>query len=310
MEYSFLRQLLESDQGFDSVLSKIKKDCAPFLSQREGNFLYRGMKIPRTGGDWLRKIDKNFYIIATQVNRKPVDSSSELHNALNTVMAERTGIPVRSNCVFVAGNQFFAEDYGSIKLIFPIGEFHFAWSPNVIDAFTDLHVKVADAISGIRLILDTVYDEYDHSKKVNLLSLDSNSYAKLVIDTSQDEIKKSSRSIGDLHFASAILEQFIETNPSKFKAFFDEAVELTPLDKRYMLAHKLTSDIGKFLLLSSSAEFFQSCIVQYIKKFANYEFDEHLSDAAESGNEVMIVCDKYYAVDYGSNLAKFLMDNL
>ena len=74
--------------------------------------------------------------IVPRIDRRPKDVSKLLHKLSDMYFKTKFGIAYRSNSFFCTGNKSFASDYGSVCLIFPIGDFNFCWSPAVHDFYS------------------------------------------------------------------------------------------------------------------------------------------------------------------------------
>ena len=119
----------QTDEYLDDpsqIASIIKRDCLPFLREIGDKLpLYRGI-LSRHSTLTRRKVRKD---------RIPKDTSKEVHHVLNLAFKQLSGINYRSEAVFVTHNKNVALDYGAIHMIFPIGNFDYAWSPKINDAF-------------------------------------------------------------------------------------------------------------------------------------------------------------------------------
>ena len=169
----------------------IKQDCGPFLQQAKGEYLYRGLGTetdPFVGNSIRLK------------NRTPKDVPLLLHNNINKFFNKKFGSPFR-NAMFCSGDIHFADFYGKIYVVFPIGKFEFLWSTDVDDLFMS-------------------WDEYDPS-----LSPD-------------------------------------------FKQLSQESQEID----------------------------FKDAIKTFLKDTKNTYINDNLAQAIKSNNEIMIRCERYYAV--------------
>ena len=120
-------QQLTEDANLDesNVWEFIQKNCQPYLSENPDWIkypLFRGMneKAPIT-------------INVIRTNRGPKDSSPFYHNLYNKAFASKGIQTNRSNSVFCSGDPYQAEDYGDLYVIFPIGNFNYAYSPEIHD---------------------------------------------------------------------------------------------------------------------------------------------------------------------------------
>lgn len=129
-----IHEILTETEDYDDhgIAALLQKDCAPFLAAINNNIqahsMWRGMNIPAT----------NIARFTTRKNRKPVDMPQEVSTAVDNYFEETTGVRWRAESVFVTGNQSAASEYGNLFCMFPIGQFHYCWSPRVTDLYTTL----------------------------------------------------------------------------------------------------------------------------------------------------------------------------
>lgn len=127
-EFGNLFQMYERVEAkkFHEIL---KKDCKPFLSQIRKKPLWRGM---------YQKPD-SYDIRVPRQDRRPMNTEPELQKILDDIFKEKFGWKPRSSGVFVTGKRREAEKYGrsarTICTIWPIGNFKFLWSPDVLDLY-------------------------------------------------------------------------------------------------------------------------------------------------------------------------------
>lgn len=142
---SFKQFLLESDgpPDYQAIADMIKRDCKPWLAEARGHFAYRGMYL-KDGDTSFKPVDASydgsFYIGTIRKDRKPKDSPLWLHNVLNDTLQQESGIAYRSSSLFVVGDYGQSQNFGNTYLIFPIGEFKYAWSKKLIDPTHDLYM--------------------------------------------------------------------------------------------------------------------------------------------------------------------------
>lgn len=145
------------------VANYLKTHCGPWLEHtNNGNdVVYRGTKI---------RMDYESVALKTVRNdRTPKDSSGFMHNVYNLLISIAGGKANRSNSIFVTSNSHQASIYGTVFTVFPIGQFHYTWSPYT----TDWTVKL-----GMEEIRNQVMTRSgkDKSEMNDQAFLDPNSY--------------------------------------------------------------------------------------------------------------------------------------
>jgi len=133
----------DSEEDVDKrerVIELIKENCKPFLQQIDYDVskykMFRGYKA------------SNAAAISSKIrldNRKPRDTSSKIHSLMNSYFESKFGEPFR-NAMFVTGFEAHAAKYGIPYLVFPAGDFTFAWSPRVKDLFQQTY-SMSDSIT-------------------------------------------------------------------------------------------------------------------------------------------------------------------
>ena len=130
-----------STDNTNTIIMEFTKKCKPFLNQVGGscssNFMYRGTKgtDPRTRQGACEEL---IILPGSQPHRTPRNSTIELHNALNKAFIQLYHIPFR-NGTFVNGSVTSASIYGNVNAVIPLNEFHFLWSPDVSDLFSEFN---------------------------------------------------------------------------------------------------------------------------------------------------------------------------
>lgn len=117
-----------------AFMETVKTDCIPYL--KEINYEIKEYQL-------LRGVigqPKNYIAKTVRLeNRKPKDTSQELHDKINEYFEEKFGSPFR-NAIHVTGDFSQAFEYahggyksGEVYVIFPVGEFKYLWSQEVAD---------------------------------------------------------------------------------------------------------------------------------------------------------------------------------
>ncbi len=118
-------------QELDVVLNKIEDKCSHYLNEvRKRNYwLYSGR---RNDSDLLihKKVRKD---------RRPKDTPLDLHFYLDELFRMKTGIKLRSNSVFGIRSYDIARKYGTVYVLFPIGNNYSLWyNPDVNDLWSEV----------------------------------------------------------------------------------------------------------------------------------------------------------------------------
>lgn len=161
---SFKQFLAEDDisdrlAAIESVADIIKRDCQPFLSVYGGKMMYRGTYVSNSFG-YMKPVsdalDGIMYIGAVRADREPRDSPKWLHDAMNKKFVSKVGLPLRSASLFVVGDIDQADNYGQPFMIFPIGDFHYAWSDKTADPTHEFYMNPIENSS----LVDSTTSEY------------------------------------------------------------------------------------------------------------------------------------------------------
>jgi hypothetical protein len=123
----------KSEMKLKKALAGIKRDCQPFLLANKsvlsrGQGLYRGI----ASIDW----DTPALLVNVRTNRLPADMPEHMHKIVDDYFKQKFGHPYRSAAAFASGDETAAAEYGVVCAIFPVGEYTFSTSKNVIDLFS------------------------------------------------------------------------------------------------------------------------------------------------------------------------------
>ena len=102
------------------ALKLIEDNCAPYLRelQKIGNphsLLYSGRG----------HIDDIYIHKRVRQNRKPTDTSIEVHNLFDDYFEDKFGVRFRSNSMFTTPSIEDADSYGEPYIIFPVGKYNY-----------------------------------------------------------------------------------------------------------------------------------------------------------------------------------------
>lgn len=110
---------LEEQQldNLDNLITVIKKDCQPFLTEGDGDVLYRGVK-----DESKIKVPR---IITPRTDRRPLNTEQDLSDAFNRWLLKNIGWKARTEGLFCHSASTEALAYGEPQIVFPRGEFKF-----------------------------------------------------------------------------------------------------------------------------------------------------------------------------------------
>jgi len=155
-------------QKYDSAedyVEILEDECWRFIDAAQEPFgLFRGVNISGYQ-EWIEKKVR-------LEGRKPLNSSGELHDALNKAFVEKFGKPYR-NSLFASGDP--AISFGDTTYcIFPQREYTFCWSPDVTDLYTSWkHWKGTETDNSEQDRIESFVDHYVTNGKYRTTDLDA-----------------------------------------------------------------------------------------------------------------------------------------
>lgn len=258
---SFKQFLAEADdltnwrKDVKAIAEIIKRDCGPYIAQSGGKFMYRGFdpsneKLAPVSDTVPQKL---MTLGTVRKDRRPKDSPQWLHDLINKKLVEKTGRPLRSEGLFTIGKVDTAENYGVGHIIFPIGDFTYAWSEKIADPTHELYFNPVEN--------ESIYDETTAK------------FAK--------EIEKAFYEFVKSEYPAVYAFMMTISRKPKYESFVEWAIE-----ENHDLYDEHNSIWIKF-------------IKQYIESNDLWIYNEGLSRALASykTHEIMIACDKFYAVN-------------
>ena len=121
-----------STEEVNKVRNLITKNCSDIskLYKKHNKVFYRGTSDSKP---FLEKKGR-------LTDRKPRDTNIEIHNQLNRLFKKEFGWPVRNG--ISASNshgqtKYYAGEYGTSYVFFPINEFKYCWSKSYSDLYND-----------------------------------------------------------------------------------------------------------------------------------------------------------------------------
>jgi hypothetical protein len=177
-DFSLSEAAIRANSMHDAMLEAVKiisRDCSKWLKESNCNIFYRGIGVDKFRSDYssfkkssivklssgVPKSPEDDFLIKMSVpqNRKPVDSPNWLHSVMDENLVKNTGIPFRSRSIFVLKDIRIAENYGTPYMVFPIGNFNYAWSKLLDDPTYIFYLSEMESGFGSVLYNDTgIYD--------------------------------------------------------------------------------------------------------------------------------------------------------
>lgn len=120
----------DHSKNIHKVVDYIKHRCQQYLNMinPKTDILYRGI-------DYQYKYNA-IDINGNRKDRLPMDSPTELHHNVDSMLHDQGFIARRSNSWFGTGKKKTAMIYGKVYVAFPTDGFHYTWSNVVSDLFT------------------------------------------------------------------------------------------------------------------------------------------------------------------------------
>lgn len=120
----FITEYAEDEwDNIKKLIIQIGKECKPYLSQVNDPFeLYRGISFSDTIIKKRIRIDE----------RNPLGMDQKMQGMVNKFFTEKFGAPFRFSAL-ATGEQWVADSFGNVYIIFPIGDFEFLWANDVGD---------------------------------------------------------------------------------------------------------------------------------------------------------------------------------
>ena len=140
----------------EEIVTVLKKDCSKFLKEARGVF-WRGS---RTGTLDPRQHD--IMKLSPRTDRQPRNTPKKVHDALDRYFLDEYGWKARSEGVFATRSGDHAGVYGPRWMIFPIGNYKYVWSRDIVDLFDEvLDLGALDYEEIFDIMDEFVYSKYD-----------------------------------------------------------------------------------------------------------------------------------------------------
>lgn len=270
----------------EQIALGIKNSCQPYL--KAINYDVMKYKLYRGTNDW--HIKKPVYIKDIRPNRNPSGSSRGLHE-LFIKNFELLGFKAnRNNSVFCSGDEDVADGYGRVKIIYPLGNINYTWSPKIDDlySFVDAHDSVLKYIQfkHKNITLQNLVEQADTPQvMINRLFgeiVTSDAFSEDYLKSIDVDVKYKSINNVDKFLDTTVENLFNNFNPIGVSN--DKQMAFKNLFLFYF-AHMLQRP-DVFNKVAEIKDFYEFFIDN------DYENSTNLAQAIETGYEIAINCDK------------------
>ena len=272
----FPHKLIDKTDYLDldnEALEIVSKECSKIIKTciNAGGFIYRGLRIT----DRLKEIGENIYMVTPRKNRKPKDTTEELHTLVDISFKKRFGWNARSEGIFCTGSIKEALDYGNtIGIIFPVDGFKYLWSHKIRDLYSDQLQNIYDEVDS------EYFDKYGGTFTKGHWENEATGEKKHW--KSENEIEQS------IVFPIDHIEEFIYTDPRMIVIHLKNGTKIA-----YNWIPAIEFD-----------EFRDNALKNKCDRITSMYTDKNLIGAIKKGNEIMIKCDYYYFIETTRNELK------
>lgn len=145
----------DAEKIADATVKYVTENCQPWLQSIKPNqVVYRGILVQSN-----QESEDLVFTRAVRSNRLPRNSSDALHEFYNKIIDMAGGVANRSNSASVAGSKSFAQGFGSLFVVMPVGEFHYTWSPYAEDWYNTFYLDLS---------LDLLFSQEEFKQEVDL----------------------------------------------------------------------------------------------------------------------------------------------
>lgn len=294
------------------ALQKIKQNCQPFLKESSGWPIFRDMK----------KSD-NFLRLKVRKDRQPRDSTLEFHKKVDSIL-KSLGYADRTSSVFVTGDPLIAGSYGTIFVVFPIGDFDFSWNTVYSDLWYDqsqiAHFKETFSNKNLSKAIQSKHeiqircDEY-YAVKLKYF-LENNLHKILLSKESQNDLVKrlcsSNLSKQYCNLITANYRSYVEDNINFFFNKLEEKVKQHSFGMSGNIVRDLNWVVGKDIFNVNDTIKLSTAYVTYICNKYAITLDELVDKALKSNDDVAFlvrygIMDKYLPIQQQNKLFRGLL---
>lgn len=226
----------------------ILNNCQPYIRENPDwkiDSLYRGIQN-----------ESEIKIIQVRKDRRPMDSSEFYHRLYNNAFAANGIAANRSNSIFCSGWAKIAKRYGKVNVVFPIGDFKYAWSPTINDLYPYTDDLMSDGLVRVINNNEDVLTLDDIPPRIRHHIDDSNFPEKFSYNFLLDQIDDSSADfkwLFDEHNdnVDALLTK-LDFDYNHFNKEFGKLYKTTDLPEAIHTGHEITIACKTYLAVPES----------------------------------------------------------
>lgn len=113
-----------AENNLDTLREFVRENCGPWLSQSQGRPAYRGVS---------RRVAFPAFVKPVREDRRPRDSGPGEDEWYEFLLRTAGSQATRRNALFATGRWQYAEEYGRVYGVLPMGQFSYTWLPGVSD---------------------------------------------------------------------------------------------------------------------------------------------------------------------------------
>ncbi len=166
-----------NEQGIDleHVREILSVNCQPFLNEIRKNSAINATRMLFSGREDTRPVLRK----KVRQDRKPKDTSKEVHETLDKMFQDAFGIKARSQTLFTFPTSGLALGYGNPYYVFPVGKYEIIWSDKIGDLYGDLLNWMRDTVKPRnKKFVEMIDQEFDRLKIDKVLSQKLAQYLK------------------------------------------------------------------------------------------------------------------------------------
>jgi len=275
---------------FQTILEILWNKCNPFLKDLlqngfTGDFLYSG-----------RNDYKKVFIKKVRDNRYPMDTNYDIHQLYDEEFLNSFGFRARSNAIFCIGNVDTANGYGNkVYMIFPMGNYRFVYSEDISDLYIFSKNRYSDDAKDDWM--EDHYEEKEYDDRELLKKEYHDSYGENTngghweyTNLKELDVYNLPVGIGDRNDALVYIDEELG-----FTKVRDDELEWVPdEDMEEWLDDNIDRDDILYELEKEWDEYLNNEIYRDVQDYEN----KNINNAIKSGNEIMLNCKYYVAIDY------------